>query len=80
MIRKHDLQERIPIQSEHDYHDSPNFAILSEYKEAAVSHIAGYVARMAEKRLLCMDCCAALVSKIIQQIQDFLPLRTEEDF
>ena len=63
LIRKYDLQERIPIQSEHDYHDSPNFAILSEYKEAAVSYIAGYVARMAEKRLLCMDCCAALGSK-----------------
>ena len=75
LIRKYDQQERIPIQSEHDYHDSPNFAILSEYKEAAVSYIAGNVARMAEKRLLCMDCCAALGSKHNTANSRFLALK-----
>ena len=34
LIRKYDLQERTPVQSEHDYCDLPNVTSISEYKEA----------------------------------------------
>ena len=32
LIRKYDLQERAPVQSEHDYCDLPNVISISEYK------------------------------------------------
>ena len=50
LIRKYDLQERLPAQTDHDYCDAPNIVVLSEYKSAVISYIAGYVANMAEKR------------------------------
>lgn len=50
------------MQPDHDYADVPNIFHLSEYKKAAISYIAGFVAKMVEKQLLCM-CCNALGSK-----------------
>ena len=35
---------------------------LSEYKEAAISYIAGYVVRMMEKKIHCPQCIAALTT------------------
>ena len=62
LIRKYDLTERSPVQSEHDYCDSPNIASISEYKKAALLYIAGYVAKTVKKQLLCIDCCKVLLS------------------
>ena len=63
------------MQNEHDYTDVPNVAVLSEYKKAAVSYIAGYVARMAAKRMSCLDCCEALGSKTNSPSSAFLAFK-----
>eukprot|EP00795_Rhopilema_esculentum_P005625 gene5625-biopygen7467 len=46
LIWKYDLQDRAPLQSDHDYGDMPNIVSLSEYKVAAISCIAGYFGKM----------------------------------
>ena len=38
LIRKYDLQERPPAQTDHDYCDASNIVVLSEYKSAAISN------------------------------------------
>ena len=54
----------MPSDQDHDYADVPNFSELSEYKEAAISYIPGYVVKMVEKRISCHECVGALtVSK-----------------
>lgn len=58
----YDLKEESPIQSDHNYRDLPNVVTLSEYKKAAISHIAGYVAQMVVKPTLCSQCCEAVGS------------------
>ena len=60
LIRKYDLQECPPAQTDHDYCDAPNIVVLSEYKSAAISYIAGYVANMSEKKIICSQCSNAL--------------------
>lgn len=68
LIKKYDLIERLPISTDHDYCDSPNIKILSEYKKAAITYIAGYVAKMAKKQTTCFTCSLALGSqKMIAQ-------------
>ena len=62
LIRKYDMTERRPVQSDHDYSDSPNMANLTEFKKAAISYIAGYVAKMVDKQIFCIQCCSALGS------------------
>ena len=73
LIRKYDLTERSPI-SDHDY-AIPNTSNLSEFKKASISYIAGYVAKMAEKKILCMPCCKALGSVNHQAESIFLKLK-----
>ena len=63
LIRKYDLQERTPVQSEHDYCDLPNVTSISEYKEAAISYIAGFVAKTLQKKHHCPKCCSVLGSQ-----------------
>ena len=75
LIRKYDLTERSPI-SDHDY-AIPNASNLSEFKKASISCIAGYVAKMAEKKILCMPCCKALGSVNHQAESSFLKLKIE---
>mgnify|MGYP002803822934 CR=1 FL=1 len=49
-IRKYDLIHRpVPVENDHDYCEYPNMGNLSEFKKDAVSYIAGYVAKMADK-------------------------------
>eukprot|EP00794_Sanderia_malayensis_P001534 gene1534-1697_t len=48
---------------------------LLEYKEAAVSYISGYLARMAEKTILCVNCCKALGSTQNPVKSTFLALK-----
>ena len=62
-LRKYDLQERNIFTWDHDYSDAPNFATLTDYKAAAISYIASYVAKMTSKQLLCIQCCMALGSQ-----------------
>ena len=60
LIRKYDLQKCPPAHTDHDYCDAPNIVVLSEYKSAAISYIAGYVANMAEKKIICSQCSSAV--------------------
>ena len=62
IARRYDMQAREPESSDHDYCDVPNVVELSEYKEAAISYIAGYVVRMVEKKIHCVECIAALTT------------------
>ena len=75
LIRKYDLQEGGPVQSEHDYRDMPNFVNRPEYKVAALSYNACYVAKMAIKKILCEKCCQALGAKNHQAESRFLKLK-----
>lgn len=49
-----------PSHHDHDYVDVPNISHLSEYKEAAIGYIAGYVVKMARKKTHCASCQEAL--------------------
>ena len=60
IIRKYDLMGHTAIQEEHNYTDIPVISSISQYKKAAISYISGYVVKMAEKRLKCIECCHAL--------------------
>ena len=73
LIRKYDLAERTSI-PDHDY-AIPNTFNLSEFKKASISYIAGYVAKMAEKKMLCMPCSKALGSVNHQPESTFLKLK-----
>jgi hypothetical protein len=42
IARRYDLEMRQPAADDHDYCDVSNAMELSEYKEAAISYIAGY--------------------------------------
>ena len=64
LARRYDLELRMPSEQDHDHADVPNVSELSEYKEAAISYIAGYVVKMVVKRISCPECVSALtVSK-----------------
>ncbi len=52
IARRYDLELRQPAATGHDYCDISNAIELSEYKEAAISYIAGYVVKMVEKNPL----------------------------
>ena len=80
LFRKYDLQERNPIKPNHDYSDSPYFATLTDNKAAVISYIAGYVAKMASKQLLCMQCCDALGSCNHQTNSKFMALKDRGGF
>ena len=51
---KHNLIDRDPVQSDHDYADISNLTFISEYKEAAIEYITGYVVRMSRKKYIVM--------------------------
>ena len=63
LIRKYDLQQRVPMQCDHGYSDAPNIVKLSKYKTAAISYISGYVAKSVQQKILCDDCHTALGSQ-----------------
>ena len=52
IARRYDLALREPSATEHDYCDVPNAVELSDFKEAVISYIAGFVAKMVEKNPL----------------------------
>ena len=59
-IRKYDLEEHNPVQSDHDNCDSLHFTVLFDYKEATILDTAGYLAKAVDKKLSCHECCDAL--------------------
>ena len=63
LIRKYDLSEMSHTADNHDEMACPSIVHLSEFKEAAISYIAGFVAQMATKQLICAACCIALGSR-----------------
>ncbi|KAG1672898.1 DNA transposase THAP9 [Nymphon striatum] len=75
LIGKYDLADRRPMQSDHDYSDSPSITNLSEFKEAAITYIAGYVARKVKQITLCSRCCEALGSQKHATDSSFLKLK-----
>jgi hypothetical protein len=60
VARMYDLEERLPTSVDHDYVDIPNKAVLSQYKQAVVTYIAGYVVRMVKQKVNCTECKLAL--------------------
>ena len=64
LIRKYDLQDRQPMQCDHDYADMCSITTthLSEFTAATVSYIAGFVGRMTAKTSWCRECCLSLGS------------------
>ena len=50
----------MPSEEDHDYADIPNMTELSEYKQAAISYMAGFVVKMVQNRITCPDCVGAL--------------------
>ena len=60
IARRYDLELREPVANDHDYCDVPNSIVLSDYKEAVISYVAGFVVKMVEKKIHCMKCLVAL--------------------
>ena len=57
------MQRRdVPQQTDHDYCDIPNITMVSEYKEAVISYIAGFVAKKAVNKIGCPSCVATLTA------------------
>lgn len=56
VARMYDLDIRAPMQADYDYADIPNCVPLSEFKQAAIAYIAGYVVRMVKKKITRTDC------------------------
>ena len=75
LIRKYDLAERFPMETDHDYSDSPNIITLSEYKTAAVQYIAGYVAKKLQNCTVCQVCQNALEAKSFSSM-DFVEFKS----
>ena len=73
IARKYDLLERGPSQDDHDYADAPNIEIISEYKDACIHYIGGYVARKLSHKLKCLTCVTALSSNT-GPVHDFVAL------
>ena len=63
IIRKYDLQGTNENQNDDDddYSDAPSFSTVSEFKMAAISYMAGYVAQMVQKKTTCSACMKQLV-------------------
>lgn len=61
-VRRYGFETQEQIPTETDYMEVPDVLVesLSEYKEAAISYIAGYVVRMVTKRIVCPVCTDAL--------------------
>jgi len=56
VARMYDLQSRPPVSTDHDYADVPNTAMLSQYKKAIITYMAGYVVKMVKRKISCNDC------------------------
>ena len=75
IIRKYGLQGECDNQNKEDLSDAPKLPIISEFKTAAITYVAGYVVRMVEKKIKCYTCCKALGSKDHDAESSFLSLK-----
>ena len=76
IIRKYDLQGTNQSQDDDsDYSDAPSFSNVSEFKSAAISYIAGYVAQMVQKKTTCCVCHEAVGSREHRCESAFLTLK-----
>ena len=76
IARKYDLLHREPIEDDHDYMDAPNIEHISEYKDACINYIGGYVSRALGQKLKCMTCVNAL-SYQNRQLHAFVALANQ---
>ena len=74
LIKRYDLDPG-PLSTDIDYTDVPQITTISEYKEASISYIAGYVGKMAEKQTRCIDCCATIGSRKHSHESTFLKFK-----
>ena len=74
-IRKYDLDFRLPDQTDHDYVDSPNVALLSTMQKEAVPYIAGFCGKMTAKGLQCITCSDSLGSRTADTSSSFLSFK-----
>ena len=68
----------LAIHATADTHDElacPSIVHLSDFKEAAISSIAGFVAQMATKQLICAAYCIALGSRKGYTSSNFIKLK-----
>ena len=62
-IRRYDFEPReVPQASDHDYCDISNIVMVTEYKEAVISYIAGFIAKKAVNKIACSSCVDALTT------------------
>ena len=72
LMRKYDLDIDFEVE---DSVDAPDIPVISEFKKAAVSYIAGFAARMSKRRLACQVCIDALGSTTHPSLTSFLSLK-----
>ncbi|KAK7879527.1 hypothetical protein WMY93_033764 [Mugilogobius chulae] len=60
--RRFNLEPVMEAQSEHDYSVCPDVDAVSEYKEAAINSIAGFVVKKIKEKHLCLTCSDAITS------------------
>ncbi|KAJ4918355.1 hypothetical protein JOQ06_010028 [Pogonophryne albipinna] len=73
-LRRYDLKPVEHAESEHDYQLCPNVDAVSEYKEAAINYIAGFVVKKIKQKHNCMPCAEALTSETT--VHPFVLLKT----
>ena len=59
---KYNLIDKDALDGDLDYADIPNITSLSDFKEAAIEYIAGYVVKIARKKIHCVRCLEALIA------------------
>ncbi len=74
-MRRFDLKPVEPPQSDHDYPLCPNVEAVSEYKEAAISYIAGFVVKKIKEKHHCIPCNDALTTD--STVHPFLLLKSQ---
>ena len=75
LIRKYDLEKVFLSQQEENFSNVPNIPVVSEFKTAAISYIAGFVVKMITRKITCSICCGALGSSQLSAESDFLSLK-----
>ena len=73
VVRKYDLENVQPVS--HDYIHTSFGSRLSEFKESAISYIAGYVVKMAKKKIVCSTCAESLGSATWLDKSEFMVLK-----
>ncbi|CAL9688353.1 unnamed protein product [Knipowitschia caucasica] len=61
-MRRFNLEPVLEAQSEHDHLLCPDVDSISEYKDAVINYIAGFVVRKIKEKHLCTPCSDALTS------------------